>query len=116
MSKRGRPKKQSPTKKTSSKWTSEEDEKLREAVNNSEKPYNWDIISQNFPNKTKNKCEQRWNKILNPTLKKGPWSMEEDEKIMTLVEKYGAKKWSFIAQHLNGRVGKQCRERYNKQI
>lgn len=29
------------------------------------------------------------------------------------MEKYGPKKWSTIAQHLPGRIGKQCRERYD---
>ena len=28
------------------------------------------------------------------------------------MNKYGPKKWSTIAQHLPGRIGKQCRERY----
>lgn len=31
--------------------------------------------------------------------------------IIDLVGKYGAKKWSTIAQALPGRIGKQCRER-----
>lgn len=31
---------------------------------------------------------------------------------MALVEQYGAKKWSTIASHLPGRIGKQARERY----
>lgn len=30
---------------------------------------------------------------------------------MELVKQYGAKRWSLIAMHLPGRVGKQCRER-----
>lgn len=30
---------------------------------------------------------------------------------MQLVKQYGAKRWSLIAMHLPGRVGKQCRER-----
>jgi hypothetical protein len=29
-----------------------------------------------------------------------------------MVNKYGPKKWSTIAQALPGRIGKQCRERY----
>jgi hypothetical protein len=29
-----------------------------------------------------------------------------------LVNQYGPRKWSAIASHLPGRVGKQCRERY----
>lgn len=30
---------------------------------------------------------------------------------MRLVEQYGPKRWSVIAMHLPGRIGKQCRER-----
>ena len=30
---------------------------------------------------------------------------------MSLVEQYGPKRWSVIALHLPGRIGKQCRER-----
>jgi len=37
---------------------------------------------------------------------------QEDEIIIDLVNRYGPKKWSTIAQHLPGRIGKQCRERY----
>lgn len=36
---------------------------------------------------------------------------QEDEIIIEMVNKYGPKKWSTIAQHLPGRIGKQCRER-----
>jgi hypothetical protein len=43
---------------------------------------------------------------------KGSWTEEEDKKLVDLVKKYGAKRWSFIASHLKGRIGKQCRERY----
>ena len=35
---------------------------------------------------------------------------------MELVNKYGAKKWSVIAQNLPGRIGKQCRERWNNHL
>ncbi|KAG2387719.1 hypothetical protein C9374_001313 [Naegleria lovaniensis] len=43
---------------------------------------------------------------------KGSWSEQEDEKLLQLVKKHGPKRWSFIASQLEGRVGKQCRERY----
>ncbi|KAL9644251.1 hypothetical protein ABK040_005712 [Willaertia magna] len=43
---------------------------------------------------------------------KGSWTEEEDKKLLDLVQNHGAKRWSFIAQGLPGRVGKQCRERY----
>lgn len=35
---------------------------------------------------------------------------------MDLVKSYGAKKWSFIASHLPGRISKQCRERWHNQL
>lgn len=41
---------------------------------------------------------------------------QEDEIIIELVNKYGPKKWSTIAQHLPGRIGKQCRERYDYSV
>ena len=37
--------------------------------------------------------------------------LQEDEKIVELVKKYGPAKWSTIAKSLEGRIGKQCRER-----
>jgi hypothetical protein len=57
-------------------------------------------------------CLHRWQKVLNPELVKGPWTKEEDAKIIELVRQLGAKQWSKIAQQLPGRIGKQCRERW----
>jgi len=57
-------------------------------------------------------CLHRWQKVLNPALVKGPWKEEEDHLLMDLVEKYGPKDWSIIASHIQGRIGKQCRERW----
>lgn len=42
---------------------------------------------------------------------KGPWTEEEDLKVIELVQMYGPQKWTFVANHLPGRIGKQCRER-----
>lgn len=43
---------------------------------------------------------------------KGSWTEEEDRKLVELVKKHGPRRWSYIAEHLKGRIGKQCRERY----
>ena len=48
--------------------------------------------------------------------KKGPWSPEEDEKVVELVAVHGPKKWTLIASHLEGRIGKQCRERWHNHL
>ncbi|KAE9612050.1 putative transcription factor MYB-HB-like family [Lupinus albus] len=43
---------------------------------------------------------------------KGKWTPDEDRILVESVRRFGLKKWSRIAKMLNGRVGKQCRERW----
>ncbi|XP_016480674.1 transcription factor MYB98-like [Nicotiana tabacum] len=47
---------------------------------------------------------------------KGQWTIEEDRLLIHLVEKFGVRKWSQIAQLLKGRIGKQCRERWHNHL
>ncbi|KAI3820757.1 hypothetical protein L1987_08305 [Smallanthus sonchifolius] len=47
---------------------------------------------------------------------KGQWTKEEDRVLKDMVEKYGVRKWSYIAQMLRGRIGKQCRERWHNHL
>ncbi|XP_007036240.2 PREDICTED: transcription factor MYB98 [Theobroma cacao] len=47
---------------------------------------------------------------------KGQWTIEEDRLLIQLVEQYGVRKWSLIAQMLPGRIGKQCRERWHNHL
>lgn len=61
-------------------------------------------------------CLHRWQKVLNPSLVKGPWTKEEDEIVIKLVKNNGAKNWSKIAESLPGRIGKQCRERWHNHL
>ncbi|XP_044463925.1 transcription factor MYB3R-1 [Mangifera indica] len=100
---------------TKGQWTPEEDEILRKAVQRF-KGKNWKKIAECFKERTDVQCLHRWQKVLNPELVKGPWSKEEDEIIIELVNKFGPKKWSTIAQHLPGRIGKQCRERWHNHL
>ncbi|CAN6349346.1 unnamed protein product [Urochloa humidicola] len=96
-------------------WTAEEDDILCKAVE-TYKGKNWKKIAECFPGRTDVQCLHRWQKVLNPELVKGPWSKEEDEIIIQMVNKLGPKKWSTIAQALPGRIGKQCRERWHNHL
>nr|QHG11439.1 R2R3-MYB transcription factor 11 [Taxus chinensis] len=96
-------------------WTPEEDETLRRAVQ-CFKGKHWKKIAEFFPDRTDVQCLHRWQKVLNPELIKGPWTKEEDESIVELVNRHGAKKWSAIAKNLPGRIGKQCRERWHNHL
>ena len=53
----------------------------------------------------------RSRQVLRPGLIKGPWTVDEDALIMACLHG-GVTKWSEIASHVPGRIGKQCRERY----
>ena len=39
------------------------------------------------------------------------WSPEEDHLMVHLVREHGTRQWGLIGSLLNGRTGKQCRER-----
>ena len=92
----------------------EEDEKLKRLVEvHGER---WDFIASHFPDRADVQCQHRWQKVVNPELVKGPWTKEEDEKVIELVRKYGPKRWTLIAKHLKGRIGKQCRERWHNHL
>ncbi|KAG6719983.1 hypothetical protein I3842_03G035300 [Carya illinoinensis] len=51
-----------------------------------------------------------------PTIIKGQWTPQEDRLLVQLVDRFGTKKWSHIARMLNGRMGKQCRERWHNHL
>uniref|UniRef100_H3BI98 MYB proto-onco like 2 n=1 Tax=Latimeria chalumnae TaxID=7897 RepID=H3BI98_LATCH len=97
------------------KWAREEDEKLRLLVKQLGQ-HDWKLIASQFPNRNDHQCQHRWLRVLNPELVKGPWTKEEDQKVIELVKKHGTKQWALIAKHLKGRLGKQCRERWHNHL
>ncbi|XP_072007893.1 myb-related protein A isoform X4 [Engystomops pustulosus] len=97
------------------KWSKEEDEKLKKLVEQNG-TVDWSLIACHFMNRSDIQCQHRWQKVLNPELVKGPWTKEEDQRVIELVQKYGPKRWSLIAKHLKGRIGKQCRERWHNHL
>uniref|UniRef100_A0A8C7SXQ5 MYB proto-onco like 1 n=1 Tax=Oncorhynchus mykiss TaxID=8022 RepID=A0A8C7SXQ5_ONCMY len=97
------------------KWSRDEDERLKKLVEQHGAD-SWKLVANNFQGRTDGQCQHRWQKVLNPELVKGPWTKEEDQKVIDLVHKYGPKRWSVIAKHLQGRIGKQCRERWHNHL
>lgn len=95
-------------------WSKSEDILLKSLVEKHRE--RWDIIGSHFKDRLEQQVQQRWAKVLNPELIKGPWTREEDEKVIELVHRFGPKKWTLIARYLNGRIGKQCRERWHNHL
>ncbi|XP_060245689.1 snRNA-activating protein complex subunit 4 isoform X2 [Meriones unguiculatus] len=58
----------------------------------------------------------RWTKSLDPSLKRGLWTPEEDAKLLQAVAKYGAQDWFKIREEVPGRSDAQCRDRYIRRL
>ena len=56
-------------------WSKSEDEKLKNVVQTIGEG-NWALIASQFPDRSDVQCQQRWDKVVNPSLIKGPWTRE----------------------------------------
>lgn len=52
---------------------------------------------------------------MDPNIKKGPWTYEDDEQVFLLYKKFG-KSWSKIAHHMQGRTENQIKNRFYSTI
>ncbi|CAH0480694.1 unnamed protein product [Peronospora belbahrii] len=99
---------------TPRRWTKEEDDALRSAVE-SHREKNWKAIAAQVPGRNHTQCLQRWTKVLAPGLVKGHWSSHEDELLRRLVATE-QKNWGDVASKIPGRTSKQCRERWHNHL
>lgn len=93
------------------KFTSEEDEKLIELVNNNDREINWVYIANQMPNRSARQCRERYQNYLSPNIKKGDWTEEEDELLLAKLKELG-NKWKMIADILGNRTSQQVKNRY----
>ncbi|CAI9771908.1 unnamed protein product [Fraxinus pennsylvanica] len=89
-------------------WSPDEDQKLRNYILEHGHGL-WSSVPFNAGLQRNGKsCRLRWVNYLRPGLKKGTFSTEEEEKILTLHQILG-NKWSQIAQHLPGRTDNEIK-------
>ena len=96
--------------KQSSKWTKEEDNKLKYLKENFSE-FKWKDISSFFINKKAKNCLTRWHKVAKPELIKGKFSKDEDDILLKGVQEHG-NDWQKIKEKLINRSSKQIRERW----
>eukprot|EP01031_Cornospumella_fuschlensis_P031291 gene31291-37819_t len=95
-------------------WTAAEDAQLRHAIETLGEG-NWVTISKELPGRTSQQCLHRWTYTLNPVIKKGLWSPEEDRRLIELVNELGTE-WTDIARLMGGRTGGQCLTRWRSHL
>lgn len=99
---------------TETDWEADELELLRRLVEQYKNAApRWNEVAENFPTRTAIDCLAAWQTVTHPPVikGKGSWTPEEDSILQEMRSRYG-RKWAKIAQHLPGRQGKQCRERF----
>lgn len=94
-------------------WSKIEDEILKAAISKYG-IHQWSRVASLLPKKTAKQVKNRWDKWINPQIKKGKWTKEEDEKLLELIRSM-PNQWTTIGPIL-GRTGQQILERYQNLI
>ncbi|XP_053138349.1 snRNA-activating protein complex subunit 4 isoform X2 [Hemicordylus capensis] len=97
-----------------SEWTPEEDQMLLQLVQDMRVgghiPYR--KIAYYMEGRDSAQLIYRWTKRVDPQLKRGAWTPEEDALLLKAVAKYGQREWYKIRTEVPGRTDLQCRDRY----
>ncbi|GJE84916.1 snRNA-activating protein complex subunit 4 [Phanerochaete sordida] len=96
-------------------WTAESDQRLLEMVDvyGTE---NWLLVARQVSeDATAGQCQSRYQRTLQPGLRRGPWTQEEDTRLKRATEVFG-RSWIDVAAFVPTRNNEQCRERWHEHV
>jgi len=98
-------------------WSKEEDAKLLELIQKfletgNVQSINWQSICQEVEGRNAKQCRERWFLNLDPSINRGPWTAEEDKRLLELAAQCGGR-WALIAKNMDGRTENSVKTRYH---
>ena len=91
-------------------WTPEEDAVLMNKINTLGL-VNWNVIASDLPGRTGKQCRERYHNHLREGIRKGDWTKEEDDIILSTHSQFG-NKWTVIANRLTSRSSNDVKNRF----